>query len=559
MRRILGRNFLVSAASLSVITSAFPALAQDESAMEGASSSGEIIVTARKREESILKVPVIVSALPKEQLETYQVTSLQDLPKLVPGLLLGHSLLSIGTLTSIRGVGPTSQDPGVDSSTSLNIDGLSLGNGLAFSSGMFDIGQVEVFKGPQALFYGKSSPAGVISLRTADPTDELEVIARASYEFVSKNPRGELIVSGPVSENLKLRLAAMYSTSRGYFRNKVTPTSGTGALAPPFSRAPRSEGYIIRGTALWEASDRFTARLKLNLVHDRARFAESFQVVSCPEGSGPVPGIGIPFLGGEDCKLDRNMHVVGVDPAVFPLVPNNGVPFLENDQYFGSLELSYDLTDSLNLSSTTGYYKLKSKSAVNASESQSAGSPIAYNNRFGRKQVTEEVRLNSDFAGALNLTLGAFFEDGRIVQNVTGLGNTLYGLPALLDQGRNPVNIKTYSLFGQGRIAITPQLELAAGLRWTDEKRTESPVNFGSPVTVLNPRLRSKNTVPEVTLTYTPTDNLTVFAAYKKAYKSGSFSMATSPRPNTDNSFSDEKVEGGEGALRRAFWTGSLT
>src|SRR5207237_8379232 len=147
----------------------------------------EITVTARKRQESILNVPVVETAIPQERLERLQVTEMTDLPKIVPGLNLGHSLLSIGTLVSIRGVGTASQDPGVDQSVSLNIDGLSLGNGLAFSSGLFDLGQIEVLKGPQALFYGKSSPGGVIALRTADPTDRLEVTGRAAYEFESVN------------------------------------------------------------------------------------------------------------------------------------------------------------------------------------------------------------------------------------------------------------------------------------------------------------------------------------------------------------------------------------
>src|SRR5580658_9827394 len=143
--------------------------AQQSTTTTQPSSSGEleeVTVTARKRTESILNVPVDVQALPASQLQTFQVTQLTDLPTLVPGLNFGTSLLSIGTLVSIRGIGTASQDPGVDQSVALNIDGLSLGNGLAFQSGMFDIGSVQVLKGPQELFFGKESPGGVISLTT---------------------------------------------------------------------------------------------------------------------------------------------------------------------------------------------------------------------------------------------------------------------------------------------------------------------------------------------------------------------------------------------------------
>src|SRR5439155_3821354 len=106
----------------------------------------EVIVTARKRQESILNVPVIEAAIPQAQLERMQTTELTDLPKIVPGLNFGHSLLSVGAFVSLRGVGTVSTDPGVDQSVSVNLDGLALGQGLAMLSGMFDVQQVEVLK-----------------------------------------------------------------------------------------------------------------------------------------------------------------------------------------------------------------------------------------------------------------------------------------------------------------------------------------------------------------------------------------------------------------------------
>ena len=202
-------------ASLLPLAWSTPALAQDAAPPPSPApqqnrayiDNGDIIVTARKRQESILKVPVVVTAISNDSLENVQVTQVTDLPRLVPGLVIAGNLLSIGPQVTIRGVGTSSFDPGVDQSISLNIDGLSLGQGLAFGSGMFDVGQVEVLKGPQALFYGKSSPGGVISLRTADPTDDVEVIGRASYEFEAREWRGEFIASGPLSDTFKARLA----------------------------------------------------------------------------------------------------------------------------------------------------------------------------------------------------------------------------------------------------------------------------------------------------------------------------------------------------------------
>ena len=508
----------------------------------------EVTVTARKRQESILNVPVIEQALPQQLLENLQVTDMTDLPKLVPGLNFGHSLLSIGTLVSIRGIGTASQDPGVDQSVSLNIDGLTLGNGLAYSSGLFDLGSIEVLKGPQALFYGKSSPGGVIAIHTADPTDQFELIGRGEYEFESADSRGELIVSGPVTDTLKLRLATMYSAADGYFNNVATALPGTGAVAPTTQHAPDSTDYIIRGTALWDPYSQLTARLKVNFVHDRAIDADTFECTDSPSGTAAITGFP-PFLGGYPCNgLSRTLRLVFLNAVNFPGVLNNGVPFLQTDQAYGTLDLDYRLTDDQTLTSTTAYYNLSSQSLVNPSQSEYAGPFIGVNNRFHRRELTEELRVTSDFKGPVNYTVGALYEDGDLTDHVTVLGNSAYGLPALLDDGNTPVDIRTWSVFGQVRWAIVERLELAAGLRWTDEKRSEDPFNFltAAPTIVPNPDIQSKRYSPEITANWRPTDDMTVFGAWKRGFKSGSFSIATPPVTGVNNAFGDETVQGGE-------------
>jgi iron complex outermembrane recepter protein len=210
----------------------------------------------------------------------------------------------------------------------------------------------------------------------------------------------------------------------------------------------------------------------------------------------------------------------------------------------------------LTLSSTTAYYNMHSQSLVNASESTFSGPLIGVNNRFRRHELSEEVRANSEFSGPLNFTAGALYEDGDLADHVTVLGNGAYPghypaafplAPTLVD-GVTPVDIKTYSLFGQGRWNIVERLELAAGLRWTDEKRDETPFDPRTGVVTLvpTPQIQSKNVSPEVTLTYKAADDLTVFGALKQGYKSGSFSIATPPVAGVDNSFGDERVRGGE-------------
>jgi outer membrane receptor protein involved in Fe transport len=598
---------ILSAASIVSIGWSAPVLAQEAEApqQQGFVENGDIIVTARKRQESILKVPVVVTAVSAEKLDNVGVANVTELPKLVPGLIIAGQLLSIGPQVTIRGVGTSSFDPGVDQSVSLNIDGLSLGQGLAFGSAMFDVGQVEVLKGPQALFYGKSSPGGVISLRTADPTDEFEIIARAGYEFVAREAKGELIVSGPVTDTLKARISTLYSRGDGYFINDAVPIVSTGALAPTHRRNPQPRNFVIRGTLLFNPADTISARLKVNHSYDKQENAEMKQLSNCLEpgqafslGSGVVPGIPpapnfltpvdpIPQIGNDNCKFDRHAPQVYLDPAAFPGIPNNGTPYLQNKQDFGTLEINFDLRPDLTLTSTTAYYKLKSSSSVNPTLSVASAPFFAVTNRFSRREFTEELRLNSNFSGPLNFTLGGFYEDGRLRDRVRFVRNTKFGFlsPAIFgaslglpyydllnDDRQSTIHIKTYSAFGQLRYKITDQVELAGGVRYADEERTLNVFDFHNNVTNtpglpdevdLTPTLpvtnnRSKTWSPEATITYTPTDDLTVFASYKKGYKSGSFSVAVPALAGEDKSFGDERVKGYEIGVKSRLFNRSL-
>ena len=198
------RAVALSGYVFALVTQIAPVVARGDDTLE------EVIVTARKRDESILRVPVIASALPKEALEKHAINDLYAVANRVPGILIGNNVGPVSNQMSIRGIGTTALTATIDQSVSLNIDGLQLSQALAYGVGMFDVGQVEVLKGPQALFFGKNSPAGVISLRSADPTDEAEVVFRTGYEYEAEQKMGDFVISGPVASFLKLRLAAHY-------------------------------------------------------------------------------------------------------------------------------------------------------------------------------------------------------------------------------------------------------------------------------------------------------------------------------------------------------------
>ncbi len=533
-----------------------PALAQDNAPAETARvENGDIIVTARKRQESTLKVPVIETVLSSEVLLDRQVTNITGLTQQVAGLQIGNNVLSVGAQISLRGVGTSSLDAGVDQSVSLNIDGLQLTQGASYSVGMFDMAQVEVLKGPQALFFGKNSPGGVISIRTADPGDEVEVIGRASYGFEAREKRGELIYSLPLSDTVGLRIAGMYSDDDGYFFNKATALPGTGAATPKSDRYNSVNEYILRGTLVWKPDADVSLRLKLNNTRKKI-IGGSAPMGSCPDGNGAPAGI--PFINpADDCKIDRTFYVVDVLPSAFPEARNGGVPFQKYVTTFGTAELGWNFAPQISLNATTGYYTTRFDGMLNGVNSGFAGPTLIADNRFKRRDFTQEVRIESDFTDKpINFLLGGYYQNARVSNRVWVGGNGAYGFPGTLTSGINDVKIEALSAFGQLRWKPVEVLEIAGGVRYTDEKRRDDAASATSyfsaltPITIANPRLRSKNWSPELTVTYTATDDLTVFGALKQGYKSGSFIMTVPAAPGADNSFGDERVRGGEVGIK---------
>lgn len=565
------RKLLLASSAYALTMTAQPAFAQES---EGASDrNAEIIVTARKRQESIIKVPVVQNVLTAQTLETYQINDLQDITSKIPGLVSGNAVLAIGEQMSLRGVGSNSLDQGVDQSVSLNVDGLQLTHGLAYRAASFDLQQVEVLKGPQALYFGKNSTAGVISFRSADPGDELEVRAKVGYEFESEEKRAELVYSTPLSETVGLRLAGFYSDSKGIFRNNATAQPATavfplgfGGRDPKFRKVGGGERWLIRGTLLWKPDDTFTARLKVNLARDKMRIGGLTQLADCPDGLGSPDGfpfnLGVNYFHpNEDCVYDKVFHAVDLDPAAFPGVKNNGTPFLNLDQDFGTLELAYDVSPEVSLTSVTGYYRAYADTMINGTSTGFAGAAISAENDFKRREYTQELRLDTDFASPFNFTLGAFYQDGKVSNDFLLGGNTFQFLPATLIQGKSTFDIETLSAFGQARFQLSEQFEIAGGVRFADEKRNLQVTRFGAPVAVApgSDRISSSTWSPEVTLTYTPTDNFTVFAAAKQAYKSGSFNIVIPAAAGEDKSFGDEKVIGGEVGIKSRLLDRSLS
>ena len=195
---LLFRNYR-NARSLSVAAFIACSLPQTPSALAAeATELEEVLVTARRVEETLQSIPLTASVLDSNTLERNLVSAIEDMGRLVPNMQVVTTANGSSSAIYLRGIGSSTISEAFDPAVALNIDGVVLSASRMIRAGQLDMKQIEVLKGPQSLYLGKSATAGVISVLSNDPGDEVEVMLRAAYEPEHEETRLEGMLSGPV-------------------------------------------------------------------------------------------------------------------------------------------------------------------------------------------------------------------------------------------------------------------------------------------------------------------------------------------------------------------------
>jgi outer membrane receptor protein involved in Fe transport len=560
------RAVAVAGLALAVLAGGGQAMAQT-AVKEGAGAVQEVIVTARKREEALMRAPVIAQAIPAKQIENLHINEVQAITAVAPGTFINYGFAPTGITAYIRGVGNSGSATFADQSVALNIDGFTSSQGTLFRQGIFDASQIEVLKGPQSLFFGKSTSAGMIALHSADPTPDWRAEAKAGYEFEADELDVSGYVSGPLTGDLGLRLAAFRNTSEGYLENPNPGNSG--------HRLPKQTDQGVRLTLKYDNSD-IGLRGKLKLSYSTSHMDNAqFEFIQGICASRPS------YLPFDDCKLDRFTDGIpdGLPYSATADFRVGGKGFLTNtpsplfkdgDSYsntkaaLGVLSLDYDITPGLTLSSVTGLDEIR---AVDAGRNVVSIGYIfvASDPRF--REFSEELRLTSNWKDRwYNFMIGGLY-------NPTTRRDELFidtpGFTVWTD-GTSRYRSETTGAFGQVLLTPIKYWELSAGVRYSHVRKTwESVVNYYNSTPVgsgvdLVPQLPDKLRTlaedawtPEVTLTYRPTDEVTAFVSYKKGYKGPATTGAGTIAPLTVTSFAQralfvngERAEGVEGGVK---------
>ena len=566
-----------------------------EATAQQQSTGGDIIVSARRRNERLLDVPVAVAAIDAAAIARYNSDSLAKLTETVPTVqIANYGTVGSGGTFTIRGIGTPASQGGFEQAVSLVIDGVPLSSGRYASLGFFDLQQVEILKGPQALFFGKNSSAGVISLTSANPTDAFEAQARASYEFVGDEAMVQGAVSGPLGDGLSGRVALRYRNLKGWLYNDARPIANPYNAAAPLPGAlsdREGERELLGRASLRYVAGNFDATLKAAGQRLTSDGQATQNIGPCPSGRPEVSTAGIiaidPFA---ECKPD-NHYSDGSPPAA--TASTLAGYRSDNKQYailnaaIVSLNANLKLSDGLALTSTTGYVHSDQKSFFGFDDTVYSQNTIF--SSLSNNYFSQELRLSSSFDGPLNFMTGAFFQGASTPQFIDLKLNdsTNQALPAPA-QCYNPANGRfscytqdvrlsgtTTSGFGQLSLKPFPQVEIAGGVRYTHETKHLHEVSvygrgsFDATTRVipgsedptpgvLQTRYGDSNWSPEATISYHPTHNSTLYAAYRTGYKSGGLVRVSRSRRRCRSRISASPRSGRRGS-RQAQKVGSAS
>lgn len=537
------------------------AMAQGNEAAAANEADGNlIIVTARKQEETLQDVPVAVSVVSSETLQDFRIDEAADLVSRVPALSVQVGGSGAGAQIGIRGINSSNISNAFDSAVAINVDGIAVSTQRILQTAFFDIEQVEVLKGPQPLFFGKSTSAGVLTLRSANPTPDWEVAANVSYEFEEEGYTVGGYISGPLSDTVGIRVAAEYQDIEKYVQLQ--------ANTPARDRNKGLSNFIGRLTLQFEPSADFDATLKLNYNSQRSETLNGFTDMFCG-GNGQAEGsflavFGLLFAPNHDCNIRDNRF-----PGPDGLASINAVPtglglgldnrdltqaFNDTDLFLASLESNIGLSEDLTLTLLTGYVDMDNvyNDTFNTTGQNADGTAAGFQAPFRNtlQQFTQEARLASTFAGPFNFQLGAFYEDRSsdlITAQNAFLPSALLGPDAatgftydwLADR---PLSAETVSFYVTGSLDLSDDWNLSGGVRWTDENKSTTiafpyvhsfisgPLGavpsgfFAGPI-----EFSDSNFSPEVVLKYSPNDDLNIYAAFKTGFKSGGVDNNTLP------------------------------
>jgi iron complex outermembrane receptor protein len=517
----------------------------------------EIIVTARKRDEVLLDVPVVVNAYNAQEIVSAGILRPQDFIALTPNMTMVQTQNQGTSFIVVRGI---SQARNSEPSVAVLIDGVLMANPSQFNQELFDIESIQVLKGPQGALYGRNAIGGAVIITTREPGDGIEGSITAGYDS-GPGYRARFGVGGPVasSETWKFQLSGSYLDTDGYIDNPFL-----GEEADPF------KDVSGRAKLIWEPSDAVRADLRLSISQVDTQ------------------------------ALYFNITEQADDTSLPVRVNNRGEN--ERDLMSASLKLDFDVGGGT-LTSVTAYDSLEELLTGDQFDflpiPESAlfpfGADQAQHQWLDIEAVSQEIRYTSPAEDRLRWIVGAyviatdrFISTGNVFDDGSGVVPRVkedplpFFAPQFSFLSDSQDNL-AWAVFGELSYDFTDRFEGSVALRYDEDTRentTETPQEFiptaincdtdPEPVPcAFTGQVREETwdeLQPKVTLRFKPNEDVTTYLSYSHGFRSGGFNqtgVGAAPNPfgtlnGIEDLFDEETADTYEAGVKARFADGRV-
>lgn len=467
----------------------------------------EIVVTATKKGETALQdTPMAVSAFSSKELERSLVADVRGLQELTPNLTISAN--TSYAQIYIRGVGTNNVFNGADPSATVHVDGVYFGRPFSQFASFLDVERVEVLRGPQGTLYGRNSIAGTINVISRQPGDELEAKVLVNVGDYNRTETSAYI-SGPlVPGRVQVSLSGSKLLHDGYRENIISSGNDVD-----------DQNLVTgRGQLRIQVSETIEATTRVD------------QEVIDVNGPGYVPLD--PYSPAIDSILGDFSQIALDSPNSF-YVENRGI----------SEDIRIQLGETVELRSITAY-----REAVNdilADSDQTDASITVTDLIEEQTQFSQELTLTGS-TGDITYVVGAYYFKEEIE---TDLKVNAF-VPGVRPQFGPSGETKSWAIFGEGTLNLTPEVAATLGLRYTDEEKSYSQV-FGvellaspgtfavGPLLIDPPKISNAAWTPRVIVEWSPTEDAMLYASASRGFKSGGFNIVSS---SAGNGFDPEEL-----------------
>lgn len=482
--------------------------------------AGEVVVTAERRAERLVDVPMSISTVSNRQIQSAGVTSVRDLAMIVPGFQLAAS--GIFPQPTIRGVSASVANF-FDNNVAVYVDGLYQAAPMLLNIDMPNVANVEVLKGPQGTLYGRNATGGAVLLNTLDPTGTLE--AKAELTYASYNDkRASAYVSGPLGDRVSVSIAGNIRHGDGYYKlaSRTVPGATAGDAAPIRQEA-------IRGKIKFAPSEGFTA----TLIASRVYVSDTRTNVYTP-----IENV-LPSL-----KSNAAYATTPTRPGVYAMDPRNVGAAAQTE-----VALKMELRTGIGtIHSITGYADTVSHGRLDFDGTYAPGTFVA-NDPIKNKTFQQSLDYNIDAIDHLQLLVGFQYVDGIL----DGFGQTFGG--SVTNPGSTPLSLSNdYALLQTaywrdhrsakaGYIDATwnpaSHLYLNVGGRYSSERlnaarRTDSTL-ASLQRNALSTGATFEKFTPRASIRYEFSPRTSLYASYQQGFRGGNYNNTTPACVNTTN------------------------